>query len=292
MLGVLACLGAIPLGVVGCASGTPILVDGETRVYRLHVPGDLGGDAPVPLVLALHQFSDTAQGMAYMTEFDALADREGFIVAYPQGRWRVWDAGAGSADVVFLDVLLDELEAAYPIDPKRIYATGASAGAQMIQAYAAQRGRLAAIAPVMGPVSPGQLESWKRETPLPVLLIHGKADPVVPYGEAGETVDAGSHGAFVSAPDLADWWAVENGCALPAVVETLPGTAAEAGAAVRVSRYACGAAAEVLLYTIEGGGHTWPGGRNRYPRFIVGNLSNQLNATQVIWDFFQGHSLD
>ncbi len=143
------------LGVCGCTNEElSLTVNGRTRTYLLHLPKTYTGDRPFPLVLALHQFSDTPEGMRHMTGFDEVAERENFIVAYPRGRWRMWRTTAEKNvdDVAFLNALLDELCKAYNIDQRRIYITGASAGAMMAQVFAAQSHRVAAVAAVMGPL--------------------------------------------------------------------------------------------------------------------------------------------
>lgn len=171
---------------VSCCSPSyeTLNVDGTTRKYLLHIPAVLSCDSPVPLVLALHQFSDTPRGMQLMTGFDVIADREGFIVAYPKGQWRIWHSGANDNDddLRFLHALIDELETRYCIDNTRIYATGASAGAMMVQRFACHTNRLAAIAPVMGSLSVDFPAAAPAPAPLSVLVIHGIDDPVIPYG--------------------------------------------------------------------------------------------------------------
>jgi len=152
----------LPACVAGCfRQEASITVDGEKRYYRLHVPPDVEQYAPVPLLFALHQFSDTDRGMERLTGFNGLADREKFIVVYPQGRFRVWNTGGdrGDADIRFLEALLDDLADRYPVDRSRVYATGASAGGMMAQYWARRSDRVAAIAPVMGSMSRGDAEA-------------------------------------------------------------------------------------------------------------------------------------
>ena len=275
----------------GCSGVTHRLqVDGETRGFRLHVPKQLPPEQAVPLVLALHAFSDTPRGMAYMTGLSEVADAEGFIVAYPQGKRRMWnsEADGGTDDVAFLDALLDKLLAEYPIDPTRIYATGASAGAMMIQFYTCQRDRLAAIAPVMGPLRDATFQDCNATTP--VLGMHGVSDPVIPY--AGGLTDAGPGRSmpFYGAEESAALWAELLGCGAPPTETLLRNEAGQIVA--RRYAYGCAPDREVLFYAVEDHGHTWPGGRNRYPRFIVGELADDFNATQTIWAFFQRHQRD
>lgn len=277
------------MSVLGCFSlYETIVVDGATRHYLLHVPESLP-EGPVPLVLALHQFSDTPRGMRRMTGFDALADREGFIVAYPKGRWRRWrsDQDADGPDHRFLLALMDALGAQYPVDPARFYATGASAGAMMVQALACHTDRLAAIAPVMGSMSQAAREGCVLPKGLPVLVVHGIEDPVIPYegGRAG-----GPHAALLlSAEETTAFWAGKAGCDdTPTVThETI---SEEGDIFVRRIAYACPEPLEVLLVAVGGCGHSWPGHISCYPARIVGPSVDEPDATEIIWEFFAAHA--
>jgi len=261
-------------------------VDGTNRKYLLHVPSNLPANATVPLVLALHQFSDTPQGMQTLTNFDAMADREGFIVAYPKGQWRIWRSGVNDddRDLRFLIALMDDLEVRYPIDPERIYATGASAGAMMIQRLATHTARLAAIAPVMGSLSANFPAAAPVPAPLPVLVMHGMEDPVIPYegGAAG-----GPHESmFLSAHETAAFWAQANGCESEPVLDT---DIKDGHGTVLVNRYTypCSDDNKVFLYAVVSCGHSWPGHHSRYPSFIVGPSVVEPNASEIIWHFFK-----
>lgn len=273
--------------LAGCGSRR-LDVQGLQRTYRLHVPDTYTGDSPVPLVIALHQFSDTAAGMEKLTGFDAVADREGFIVAYPQGRWRIWQVGSrdGTDDVAFIEALIDALALEFNVDPDRVYATGASAGGMMAQYLACETDRFAAIAPVMGSLERKVAEACTPRR-IPVLTIHGDADPVIPYAGGLTNAGPGPKVDFVGAVETVTWWAARAGCPmLPVTVEiTNP---LDGDTATRTA-YLCEDGTEVVHYRVAGGGHTWPGHANRYPRFIVGKTSQAFDATEVIWNFFQRH---
>lgn len=266
-----------------CNGELSLEVDGRDRHYLLHVPKTLE-ESPA-LLLALHQFSDTAAGMRDMTQFNELADEKGFIVAYPSGAWRVWNTEGkdGDADVAFLLALIDELVAEQDVDPARIFVTGASAGAIMAQYFITRTEQIAAIAPVMGSLTKEQTETWKPLRKLPVLLVHGVEDPVIPYAGGETYAGPGRSTVFMGAEENAGWWAAKNDCG--------EATGSEPAAQVSLFSYDCEAGAPVQFYRIAGGGHTWPGGTNRFPGFIVGPLSNALDASRTIWTFFEAHPL-
>ncbi|MBD24225.1 MAG: hypothetical protein CMG46_04380 [Candidatus Marinimicrobia bacterium] len=276
------------ISLAGCSSRTSrIEVDGGTRTYVLHVPkGYSANTAALPLVLALHPFLTTASIMADMTDWNDLADREGFFVAYPNGRWWRWNSDGSSStdDPKFIDALINRLSKEYKIDQSRIYATGASAGGMMVQRLACLSDRFAAIAPVMSSIQSSVAEQCGDGSPIPVIIFHGLQDGIVPYdgGLAGGPPDAPMH--FLSAPGAAAFWAERNGCeSAEPELEYLPNT----GSRVERMHFSCRGGAPVTLYSLSEAGHTWPGHNNIAPQFIVGGTSMDIDATKVIWEFFR-----
>ncbi len=274
----------------GCTNDKKtISVNGQNRAYLLTVPTTYASDRPAPLLLALHQFSDTASGMRHLSGFDAIAEQEGVIVCYPQGRWRVWNAGQrdSDADIQFLQTLIEQLSSEYNVDRDRIYATGISAGGMMAQYFACKTNLLAAVASVAGSPVKRVLEECVRSAPLPVLTIHGELDAIVPYS-GGDVSTGGGDMSFLSAAATAARWATINGCKdTPANTEMLPPLDDNSPGRVTRYTYDCEASAPVIFLSVGGGGHTWPGRDNWYPSFIVGPTSSQLDATAVIWDFLK-----
>jgi polyhydroxybutyrate depolymerase len=165
--------------------------DGRWREYRLHVP-PLPDARPRPLVIALHGGGGTPASVDRLTGFYALADREGFVLAVPRGVGGHWNDGRPDApfrarigdvdDVGFIDALIDHVASGGPIDPGRVYVTGMSNGASMAGRQAVERApRLAAIGQVAGTASPDVVAGAQPACPVPVLQIHGTADPLVSY---------------------------------------------------------------------------------------------------------------
>jgi polyhydroxybutyrate depolymerase len=274
----------------GCAGGKQTIdIEGQSRSYLLTVPATYSPDAPTPLLLALHQFSDTASGMRKLTGFDAIAEREGLIVCYPQGQWRVWNAGQrdSDADLKFLSALVDKLATEYRIDRDRVYATGISAGGMMAQYLACKTDLLAAVATVAGSPVKRVLDDCEPDAPIPVLCIHGEQDNIVPY-TGGDVSTGGGDMSFLSAADTAARWAAINACVDgPPPAEVLPPLQPNDSSRVTRYTYSCPDTAPVIFLSVGAAGHTWPGRDNWYPAFIVGPTSMQLDATETIWNFLR-----
>jgi polyhydroxybutyrate depolymerase len=287
-----ACNGrAIPGdSVVSIASG------GTTRPVLLHLPSGFTDRSMVPLVLNMHGSGSTAAQQAGLSGMDAAADRDGFIVAYPQGAitsgsgydWNVpgqplFGGGAAPAnapdDVAFLATVIHTLQADLCVDASRVYATGFSGGARMASQLGCDlSGVVAAIAPVSGLRLPAPCPSTR---PVPVLTFHGTADPIDPYDGSGQAYWT------YSVPVAAQRWAAHDGCG-PTPAQTEPATGAE------LTAYSgCGDATAVTLYTIVGEGHEWPGGPTLPTRDIdvLGPQSNAVNANALMWRFFSAHPL-
>jgi len=264
-------------------------VAGSRRSYLLYLPSSYVRGRPLPLVLVFHGAGGRGSGMARHTGFTPLAEREGFAVAYPDGLNRRWNDGRGVGgaqdDVGFVRVLVDSLAGELGLDRRRIYATGISNGAMFSYRLACDLpGVLAAIAPVAGAV-PGVLEERCGATvPVAVVAFQGTGDPFVPYAGGGAGLRGGP---VLSAERSARLWARVNGCTVPPNADA-PTDSVIDGTRVRRESYpACSNNRAVVLYTIEGGGHTWPGGPAGAHR--LGRASREIDATGLIWAFFQRH---
>ena len=286
-----------------CAAATPFLIAchvsaagdhsarrtmvfaGEPRSYRLYAPR--ARLAKPAILLVLHGLKGSAAEIEARTRysFDRLADRDGFIVVYPDAIDRQWRSGhpgeaVTSDDVGFLSSLIDSLARVYDVDPKRVYVTGFSNGASMAYRLACERpDRIAAIAPVSGGLAEGLMPACaaRSHRPIPLLAIHGTADPVVPF-DSGELEG-----------NLA-YWVRRNGCATSPTVSLPPDTDPNDGTRTRVERYAhCQGGGDVVLYAIEGGGHRWPGGDEPFFVRPHGRTSRDFDGGTVIWDFLNAH---
>jgi polyhydroxybutyrate depolymerase len=264
-------------------------VGGESRRYLLHVPASARSGRPVALVLVFHGGGGTAAGIGPHTGFSALADREGFAVAYPQGVNGRWNDGRGLPlathdDVGFVRALLDTLGRDLGVDPGRVYATGISNGAMFAYRLACDLpGTFAAIAPVAGAMPADLTHGCAPAAATSVIAFQGTADPLMPYKGGGVAL---RRGQVLSAEQSVSYWGRKAACGGEVVVDHPEDRVAD-GTRVRHSAFgACLQGREVELYTIEGGGHTWPGGP---PTRHVGRVSRELDATRLIWEFFSRH---
>jgi polyhydroxybutyrate depolymerase len=277
---------------------------GLTRTYRLRVSP--ASRRPMPLVLALHGGGGTGEHMERLTlgGFNRLADREGFAVVYPDGVERHWNDGRGTQayrshrdnidDVGFLAALIGYAARSIPVDLRRVYATGISNGGLMSFRLARELAdRIAAIAPVAISMSEQLLQMRTPARPISVLLIPGTQDPLVPW-EGGEIGFAGGRkvGRVISVAESVRFWATHNQCPPTPAVTWEPDRDPFDGTRVRRVAYGpCREGTEVVLYAVEGGGHTWPGGQQYLAERLVGRTSRDIDANEVIWGFFKRHAI-
>lgn len=268
---------------------------GITRSYIVRAPVQLGRNAPrVPLVLVLHGGGGNALNAEQMTGFTEKARQEGFIVVYPEGTGRLknklltWNAGhcCGYAmkqpvdDVGFVNALIDHLVQSYPVEAERIYVTGMSNGGMMTHRLGIQLSdRLAAIAPVVATVFG---DEKKAAHPVSALMINGLLDKNVPPAggpPGGRGTNAWDGSPTRPALEQAAFWAKANGCK----DEPLEHDSSER----TLWRYPCPSGRAVELMLVKDNGHAWPGGQPGSRR--ADTPSSSLNATDLIWEFFQTH---
>ncbi len=276
-------------------------VDGTQRSYLVHAPPGAGGGQPLPVVLAFHGGRSNAQGMVRFCGLNPYADDAGFVVVYPNGtgpepHLLSWAAGICCSDhppdkapvdeIGFVAMLLDDLAARLPTDPTRVYATGMSNGGMLCYRLAAELSdRVAAIASVGGTMG---TESCSPPRPVPILHLHGTEDYFVPL-EGGRGKRSPSRTEFFSVAHTLECWKAVNRCHDAPRRTELPLRAEDGTSIYRDSYAAAEGGAEIELYIIEGGGHTWPG--QKPPLLFLGKSTKNLDANKVLWEFFQRHRL-
>lgn len=265
--------------------------DKQEREYHLFVPaGDTKKERP--LVVVLHGGGGNPQNVADTTGFSELAAKEGFLVAYPAGMGRIptWNAGkcCGYAqrrnidDVGFIEKMVAEIKTKHAIDSTRVYATGMSNGGMMSYRLGCELSSLfAAIAPVAGAMNVFSCQPDGRPS---VFAVHALDDKHVLYNggvsQQGVRAMAGKKPeSDASVGEAMQFWTKANYC------RKFPGTE-NLGEVTRV-RYYCAEGRHVVMNTVSGGGHSWPGGKK--PREAADTPTKHFDATGEIWKFFRQH---
>lgn len=290
-LSVVAPAGAEPLGPGD--HKRVLTVDKITRHHWIHVPPKHDVKKPTAVVLALHGAMMDGKMMEVFTDLSRSADKHNFIVVYPKGTgaggiFLTWNAGQfpgplvkdQADDVKYLGKVLDDVESVVNTDKKRVYATGLSNGAMMCYRVASEMSeRIAAIAPVAGTLA---IEKYEPKRPVPVVHFHGNADALVQYNGPPKGF------RFRSVPDTIAACVKVNGCAEKPTEVELP-IKEDKLKVIRKDHGRGKGGAEVVLYVIHQGGHTWPG-MTGAPVFL-GQSTRNISANDIMWEFFQRHPM-
>lgn len=270
-----------------------LTIEGRERDYLVHVP-DSAPSIGAPVVLAFHGSASSAAHLVEFSGLDEVSDEKGFIAVFPQGLGpdrlrRTWNAGGCCGwsykenidDVAFTATILDELERDLAIDTKRVYATGMSNGGMMAYRLAAELpDRIAAIASVAGPM--GKLVTPSSK-PISVCHFHGTLDEYAPYA-GGVGKRSSSKSDFFSAAESVEVWRKANECSAKFVEESIPCQVNDGTQVTRRTWSGGRMNTQVILYTIDGMGHTWPGRKTRLAH--LGPTSANLCASRAMWEFF------
>lgn len=254
--------------------------DGIERRYLMYLPKTHAAGTPLPVVFDFHGSGSDPHEEMRVTGMAEAAERHGFLllmpfaaVEMPEGghTWNVPPDDRLPNDVRLAADVLDHAAERVPIDQRRIYAVGFSGGARLASELAcAMPTRIAALGAVGGLRAPASCSG----SPVPVVAFHGTEDPINPYGGGGP--DYWTYGVDAAASG----WAARNGCDADPI-------ATQVSASVIEQRYAaCQGTADVVLYRIEGGGHTWPGSDYPFPEERFGALESGLDATELMLRFF------
>ena len=276
-----------------------LMIDGRTRTYHFRVPKGYSASNRYPLAVLFHGGGGEGQKIAGQTGFADKADAEGFIAVFPDGIRHNWNDGRdttdaykqGVDDIKFVRAMIEALEAKLSMDRTRIYAAGVSNGGIFSERLGCEMADVfAAIGPVVGPIATKLAPRCNPAAPVSVVGIQGSADPGIPIngGEQGGFGGLGDGGFVESAIATMTLWAGKNGCpAVPAIADLPP----KVSAGTRVKKYTyapCRSGTEVNYYIVEGRGHGGPPKRPQAPR-LAGPTSQNINATEVIWEFFKAH---
>jgi polyhydroxybutyrate depolymerase len=301
--------GASPASATPCSPARPqatgaslnsITTSQGSGEYRLYIPASYDGTMAVPLVLNMHGLGSNALEQHFYTEMYLKADIEGFILVEPDGNviepggirhWNSTQQGPPERDdVAFLGELLDWLEGTLCIDASRIYSTGMSNGGLMsVRLGCSLSSRIAAIAPVAGAYYPPVFDALPDEDcpdtrPVPIIAFHGTDDTTVPFvgGPSPYGVDFRLPIDDAAQLDVMESWAAHNGCSNTRQLSPVT-------ANVNLVEYlSCTDDAEVQLYRVEGGTHTWPDAAIDLPGEVT---THEISANDLMWAFFEQHPL-
>lgn len=281
------------------ASGSLMHQDKQRR-YLLYTPSTYRPTEKTPLILAFHGYKGSSFQMMQMTGLNELAEKEGFLVLYPNAIRTQWYTASGPSDmkdedVTFIKALLQKIQGERNIDPQRIYATGFSNGGFFTQRLACEMSdQIAAFATVAATIGVPLTETCHPSRPIPIQIINGTDDPIILWkGQIRRVKYAFRDAKITSVPQAVHFWQQQNMCS-PFPKEKLVVHTALNQTGAQLSEYpnckSPSAVEQVILYK---GGHTWPGSTYKVPieHLIVGRQSMDIDANQVIWDFFKAHPL-
>lgn len=260
--------------------------ENRTREYRLYVPSSLDRQKPAPLVFALHGGGGNAGREEARVSYNEYAERDGWIVVYPNGVDGHWNDLRGYEgfvshredvdDVGLIETLLAELSAEFLIDKKRVFVTGGSNGGLLSHTVAAKLSdHIAAIAPIVGSMARPVANEFRPSSPMSVLMINDKGDPRVLW-DGG----AGGRANFVSMPETIVKWKQANSCGSEQTVseEAIPGESGDARVSYTVWS-GCAGGVNLELYVVEAN-------RHGHPTAILDKKGGR-RVYEVIWDFFR-----
>ncbi len=267
-------------GSGGSCSGKPgspgntdrrITVDGISRTFIVHIPEGLDPSEPVPVLFAFHGYIMGDQVMYDLTDFAEVADREGFIAVFPDGAGAApWDTGqnlcgvgflvddGNTDDIAFVHAMLDDIEADHCIARDEVFVTGFSMGGYFTNHIACQEG--ASLLRAAAPHSGGTYEGDCHGGPVPMMILHGTADPVI-WPSCGS--------------ESRDLWVARNGCSTDVDVVEVEGGVCEWS-------LGCPADGQVVYCEFDGMLHGWAGVGG-----LNGGGTRYESATELIWGFFE-----
>ncbi|MEH2121960.1 extracellular catalytic domain type 1 short-chain-length polyhydroxyalkanoate depolymerase [Nostoc sp.] len=280
--------------VIFGASDGELTEQGSVRTYYIYTPKSYSSSRPMPLVLVFHGDDGSGRSISNVSGFNELAEQKGFIVVYPDGIDHTWSLRKKGKrkidDISFVKNLINHLQQVRNIDKRRIYATGFSKGGILTQALTCQLSdQIAAFASVAGSLPMRLEQTCQPLLPVSMLMINGTNDQSVHYQGDEKT----QKGALVSIPKVVNFWRDHNQCPTYAAND-VAFALDNARSSDKVKTYSysgCSAGSEVLGLAVVNGGHLWYGGTSNDKNINKFNKNLGLDSTQMIWNFFERHTL-
>jgi len=269
--------------------------EGRPRSYRLYVPSGYDPAEPMPIVVALHGRPDTGIGFSIITQMHLTAERENFLVLYPDGINLGWNyvkdirryaINDTQDDVQHLQDLVLNISERVNVGLNRVYATGFSNGGFMTQRLACEAHEFFAAFAVSGATMvPGMEDLCDSDNDVPIMFIHGTADVSIPW-QGNQT----SHYGVVQ---NLYYWVTYNDCNLEPIEEVLPTTEAEPETYVgRITYEDCAFGGDLVFYGIQNGGHNWMGVPDVIREEIAGLVNTDYHASDIVWEYVSRFTLE
>ena len=278
--------------------------EGYQRTYYVYKPHDrVLKNRKVPLLFVLHGGGGVAKTMPYHTkyQFHKLANKDGFIIVFPQGVDKQWNGGRDAAlypalanaapfreqldDVGFLAKIVSEVSDIHNIDPNKVFTCGMSNGGFMSNRLICERPDIFRAAGVVtAQMDTGYVNKCNPNRTVSLMIFNGTADKAVPYngGDVG-----GKRGHVISTEDYVDFWLKKNNCSAIKNTVDIPDQDGDGVWATRDAYESCANNNSVILYTIHGGGHTWPGINSAVYEWFAGKTMMEISAAELLWEFFK-----
>ena len=266
----------------------------EIREYIVHVPSKSFKKEKLPVVFVFHGGGGSARRTVPSLGMNPVADTAGFLVVYPNGLQKGWNDGREVKkhthdDIGFIRALLEKIKTDFPVDEQRVFATGISNGGFFSFALALHLSdKFRAIAPVCATIPTVLFDNYSPNKAVSLLLINGTKDPLVPYdgGEVGGKLFK-NRGRCTGTKETISKFLMLNGCNGNVTTSALPNRDTNDECTATRFVYTCANGSDVQLIQVEGGGHTWPGGKQYLGKRIVGRVCRDFSASAEVWDFFR-----
>jgi polyhydroxybutyrate depolymerase len=269
------------------------VVDGLTRFYTIN---EIQTKELKPLIIALHGGGSSWDKFAYKTTQSTLlnaAHENQAVIIFPQGIKNHWNDGRkhldnGVDDVSFISQLIDYSLENYTVDKNKIYIVGFSNGGFMSMRLAIELSdKITGAAAVSAQLSEA-IQNKKMKENVSFMLINGVQDPIVPYmgGEMKSFKFAKSRGTLLSTQETLNYFLDANECKGVMKKQYINNKKFDK-TSISIEKYDnCNHNTKVKLITVNGGGHTWPGGMQYLPVKLIGKVSREIDAGKEVIDFF------
>ncbi len=259
-----------------------ITFQGLDRDFIVYIPESYKHDSSSSILFVFHGFGGSNDQIMYYSDFNVIAERENFIVVYPQGssffgfpHWPVggWTNGSTTDDVSLTDFLIELISQDYNVNQDRIYATGMSNGGFFSFLLGCQlSNKFAAVASVTGSMTTETFNECNPERELPILQIHGTDDSIVTY-------NGNSSIGSIGIPEVLTYWSSNNYCNDSETTQINDSNPNDNFYIERLL-FDGGINGSVIdHYKVYGGEHVW-------------FMREDINSSELIWEFFSHHDLN